>query len=82
MTFGVSNEIGWPSHTPAQDARRGPMVCVKANNAAELSKRLLARDIVTSYRDQSIRATIHFYNTDDDIDTFIAAMADLRSELR
>jgi selenocysteine lyase/cysteine desulfurase len=76
------NEIGWASHTPAADARRGPMVCVKSRNAAELAERLMARDIVTSYRDQSIRATIHFYNTDDDIDTFIAAMADLRNELR
>ena len=76
------NEIGWASHTPTADARRGPMVCVKSKNAAELAQRLMARDIVTSYRDQSIRATIHFYNTDDDIDTLIAALADLRSELK
>jgi selenocysteine lyase/cysteine desulfurase len=76
------NEIGWASHTPSADSRRGPMVCVKSKNAAELAKRLMARDIVTSYRDQSIRATIHFYNTDEDIDTLIAALADLRTGLK
>ncbi|MGH8264786.1 MAG: aminotransferase class V-fold PLP-dependent enzyme, partial [Steroidobacteraceae bacterium] len=76
------SEIGWASHTPAPDARRGPMVCVKSKDPAELSGRLMARDIVTSYRDQSIRATLHFYNTDDDIDRLIEAMQGLRSELR
>jgi selenocysteine lyase/cysteine desulfurase len=75
-------EIGWPSHTPAADARRGPMVCVNARDPAELASRLMARDIVTSYRDQCIRATFHFYNNDADVDTFIAAMKDLRGELR
>ena len=76
------DEIGWASHTPSDDARRGPMVCVKSKDPAELAKRLMERDIVTSYRDQSIRATIHFYNSDDDIDTFIATMRSLRAELR
>jgi len=78
--LGELAQIGWPSHTPAADARRGPMICVKSKDAAGLAGRLMARDIVTSYRDQSIRATFHFYNSDEDIDTFIAAMQALRAE--
>jgi selenocysteine lyase/cysteine desulfurase len=35
----------------------------------------MEEDIVTSFRDNNIRATIHFYNTEADIDRFVAAMA-------
>ena len=66
--------IGWPAVTPAEDARRGPMVAIPSQDTAELFGRLTAQDIVTSFRDNNIRATIHFYNTDEDIDRFVAAM--------
>lgn len=67
--------IGWPAVTPAQDAQRGPMVAVPSRDAAGLFARLLEQDIVTSYRDNNIRATCHFYNSEEDIDRFVAAMA-------
>jgi selenocysteine lyase/cysteine desulfurase len=67
--------IGWPSITPADDARRGPMVAVPSSDAAALCARLLDEDIVTSFRDGNIRATIHCYNSQADIDRFVAAMA-------
>jgi selenocysteine lyase/cysteine desulfurase len=41
----------------------------------------MKRDIVTSHRDDNIRASFHFYNNDDDVDTFIAAMKELRGSL-
>ena len=66
--------IGWPSVTPAADERRGPMVCVPARDTAQLFATLLEQDIVTSFRDNNIRATVHFYNSEDDIDRFIAAL--------
>ena len=72
-------DIGWPSVTPADDARRGPMVAVPASDAAALFARLLQQDIVTSFRNDNIRATIHFYNTEEDIDRFVAAMAGHRA---
>jgi selenocysteine lyase/cysteine desulfurase len=68
-------DIGWPAITPADDARRGPMVAVPSRDAAGLFARLLEQDIVTSFRDNNVRATIHFYNSDEDIDRFVAAMA-------
>ena len=71
-------EIGWPSVTPAQDERRGATVAVASRDSGGLSKTLLKRDIVTSHRDANIRASFHFYNNDDDVDAFIAAMRDLR----
>ena len=72
--------IGWPAVTPGDDARRGPMVAVPSRDAAGLHARLLEEDIVTSFRDDNIRATVHFYNSEEDIDRFVAAMAGHRGQ--
>ena len=74
-------EIGWPSVTPREDARRGATVAVPSHDSARLSKELMKRDIVTSYRDDNVRASFHFYNNGDDVHSFVAAMKDLRGEL-
>jgi selenocysteine lyase/cysteine desulfurase len=67
--------IGWPAVTPADDLRRGPMVAVPSVDAAGLFARLLEQDIVTSFRDNNLRATVHFYNSEADIDRFVATLA-------
>ncbi|HEY4970848.1 MAG TPA: aminotransferase class V-fold PLP-dependent enzyme [Steroidobacteraceae bacterium] len=74
-------EIGWPSITPTQDERRGATVAVPSRNSRVLSAELMKRDIVTSHRDDNIRAAFHFYNDEDDIESFIAAMQELRRHL-
>jgi selenocysteine lyase/cysteine desulfurase len=66
--------IGWAAVTPPQEERRGPMVAVASRDPARLFARLMEQDIVTSFRDANIRATVHFYNSEDDIDAFVAAM--------
>jgi selenocysteine lyase/cysteine desulfurase len=71
--------IGWASVTPAEDERRGPMVCVPARDVAQLLATLMEQDIVTSFRDNNIRATVHFYNSEDDIDRFVAALKATRA---
>jgi selenocysteine lyase/cysteine desulfurase len=71
-------EIGWPSVTPTPDARRGATVCVPSRDSGALSRELMARDIVTSHRDDNMRASFHFYNNEDDIESLIAALRDLR----
>ncbi len=73
-------DIGWEAVTPRDDARRGPMVAVPAREPARLFARLMEQGIVTSFRDSNMRATVHFYNTEDDIDTFVAAMKASRAE--
>jgi selenocysteine lyase/cysteine desulfurase len=72
------DEIGWPSITPTQDARRGATVAVPSRDSARLSAELMKQDIVTSHRDENVRASFHFYNNDDDVESFIAAMQGLR----
>jgi selenocysteine lyase/cysteine desulfurase len=71
-------EIGWPSITPTQHSRRGATVCVPTREPSGLCAELAKRDIVTSHRDNNLRAMFHFYNNDDDIEAFIAAMKSLR----
>ncbi len=71
-------EIGWPSITPTQNERRGATVAVPSRDSGGLSKELMKRDIVTSHRDDNVRASFHFYNDEDDVESFIAAMKDLR----
>ncbi len=41
----------------------------------------MKHDIVTSYRDDNVRASFHFYNNEDDVESFIAAMQELRGSL-
>jgi len=71
--------IGWPSCTPPEDVRRGPMVCVRTRDVAQLTAALLEQDIVVSCRDDNLRATVHFYNSEDDIDRLVAALAASRA---
>jgi selenocysteine lyase/cysteine desulfurase len=73
-------EIGWPSITPTRDDRRGATVAIPSRAAAQLCTQLLKRDIVTSSRDDNVRASFHYYNNDDDIESFITAMKDMRTE--
>jgi selenocysteine lyase/cysteine desulfurase len=71
--------IGWPSVTPAADARRGATVAIGSRGTAELCAQLMKRDIVTSFRDDNIRASFHYYNNDADVDAFTDAMRELRA---
>src|SRR3984957_4121992 len=71
-------EIGWPSITPPQDERRGATVALPSRDSARLTAELMKRDIVTSHRDANVRASFHFYNSDDEVDAFVGAVASLR----
>ena len=71
-------EIGWPSITPRQDERRGATVAVPSRDAARLAAELMKLDIVTSHRDDNVRASFHFYNNEDDVEAFVASMKALR----
>jgi len=75
-------EIEWPSITPREEDRHGPMVCVRANQVAQLFGRLTEQDIVTSFRDDNLRATFHFYNNEKDVEAIVQALLGHRAEFR
>jgi selenocysteine lyase/cysteine desulfurase len=74
--------IGWTAVTPDRDDRRGATVCVQSSDSAGLFEELTTRDIVTSFRDDNLRASHHFYNNAEDVARFIEAMKELRDRFR
>jgi selenocysteine lyase/cysteine desulfurase len=42
----------------------------------------MEQDIVTSFRDDNLRATFHFYNSEKDVDALIEALLGHRAEFR
>ncbi len=68
-------EMGATVVTPADPARRGPLVCVRSTDAPALVASLAEERIICSLRDQNLRVAAHFYNTDEDVDTLLDALA-------
>jgi selenocysteine lyase/cysteine desulfurase len=67
--------------TPADPARRGPLVCVRSTDAPALVASLAEERIICSLRDQNLRVAAHFYNTVEDVDTLLEALARRRALL-
>ena len=76
VVTGASAGIG-AALAPALTAR-GATVAIPSRDAPGLCKAVMERDIVTSHRDDNVRASFHFYNNGDDIEALIAALVDLR----
>ena len=67
--------------TPRDPRRRGPLVCVRARDAAGLVDALAADRIVVSSREDKLRVALHLYNVDEDVDTLLEALARSRALL-
>jgi kynureninase len=66
---------GWRLNTPTDDTQRGGSVVIDVPDAATVTPRLLAANVIVDYRPNAgIRLAPHFYNTDADIDRAIAVM--------
>lgn len=72
--IGRAAEEGFTLATPADPGQHGAMIALKSTDMVELTGRLEAEDIVTSYRDGNLRISPHFYNNEDDIDAAMAAL--------
>lgn len=65
--------------TPSRADRRNGMICVDFPGARECQARLQERDIIVDYRpDCGIRISPHFYNQLSDLESFIAALDEIR----
>ena len=70
---------GLQVNTPAADDARGGTVCFDFPGAEEVSRELLGRRFFHDYRPKcGIRASPHFYTTDDEIRALADAIDDLR----
>jgi selenocysteine lyase/cysteine desulfurase len=66
------NYLSIETKTPADSV--GPLVVLRANDAAGLLARLTEREIVASARHDGVRFAFHVYNTMDDVHTALAAI--------
>jgi selenocysteine lyase/cysteine desulfurase len=56
-------------------------VCVRSTDVVRLCGELAGERIVTSYRDDALRVSLHLYNTEDDVERLVAALAARRGLL-
>jgi len=81
MTSGLIEKArshGWPVNTPEKSSERGGTVSIDCPHAYEVSRELLAREILIDYRPKAgIRVSPHFYNTDEECNLAIAQIEDI-----
>ncbi len=69
---------GWRVNTPMDPAERAGTVSLACPHAREVTRELLARDILVDYRPQAgIRLSPHFYNRDEEIDFALAQIEEI-----
>jgi len=79
MLIGLADEAGYTINSPRQAETRAGTVTLNPPHAYEVSRELLAQNIVIDYREGAgIRVAPHFYNTDDEI---IAVMDSIKAIL-
>ncbi len=74
-------ELGATVATPADPARRGPLVCVRSTDVPALVGVLADRRIVCSERDSNLRIALHLYNVEEDVDRILEALREHRALL-
>jgi kynureninase len=74
----LADARGYKIHAPRDPERRGGTVAFSLPHAYEVSQALLARDILVDYRPEAgIRVAPHFYTTDDEVESAVAAMDEI-----
>ena len=73
--IGGVEELGGQVVTPRDPAQRGALVCVASTDSPALVAALAEDGIVTSSRAGNLRISAHCYNSSEDIDAVLAALA-------
>jgi len=69
---------GWRVHTPDADTGRGGSVVLDVPGGGWVADALIARQVIVDYRPHAgVRIAPHFYNTEDEIDAAVDAIANL-----
>ena len=73
-----ADQQGWRVNTPRDPERRGGTVSIDMPDSQQVSRELLARDILVDWRPKAgVRFSPHFYNTDAEVDAAMAAVVDI-----
>ena len=72
--YALAREAGFRVRTPADAARRGPLVVIQSTDGPALVAKLADRGLITSARGNGLRVSFHAYNNDTDIDAVMRAL--------
>ena len=73
--LNAADARGWRLNTPTDDRQRGGSVVIDVPDAASVTARLLAANVIVDFRPNAgIRMAPHFYNSEADIDRAIEVM--------
>jgi kynureninase len=76
--LGLVDARGWRTPTSRDPGRVAGTVAIDVPDALPASRALKARDVVVDYRPRvGIRVSPHFYNTFDELDRLVEALADV-----
>jgi len=70
----AADASGFVVRTPAEPARRGPLVVVESLDGPQMVSRLAARGVVASCRGNGLRVSFHAYNNEEDVDAVVSAL--------
>ncbi|HEV2115375.1 MAG TPA: aminotransferase class V-fold PLP-dependent enzyme [Terriglobales bacterium] len=74
----LADQHGWRVNTPRDPQKRGGTVSIDMPNSKDVCAELLKRDILVDYRPNAgVRFSPHFYNTDQELETGIAAVEEI-----
>jgi kynureninase len=83
LLMDLAAQHGWRTNTPGNPERRAGTVSIDMPNAPQVCAELLKRDIMVDYRPKAgVRFSPHFYNTDEEITSAIAAVEEILSEMK
>jgi kynureninase len=78
----LADQHGWRVNTPRDPEQRGGTVSIDMPHSQEVCQELLKRDILVDWRPQAgVRMSPHFYTTEKELETAIAAVAEVLREL-
>ena len=81
--IALADQHGWRVNTPRDPEKRGGTVSIDMPDAQQVSRDLLAREILVDWRPKAgVRFSPHFYNTDEEIDAAIAAVEEILKDRR
>jgi len=79
----LAEAAGYAINSPRRPEERGGTVTINPPHAYEVSRELLARDVIIDYRAQAgIRVSPHFYNSDDEVQLVIDTIKDYPDQRR
>jgi kynureninase len=81
LVIELADRAGYEVNTPRRGEDRAGTVTVRPEHAYEVSRELIARNIVVDYRENAgIRVAPHFYNSDAEIQLTMNAIADILAD--